>query len=71
MEWVVIVPMLLLACCFYFMARNNKVYNIRSVWIDTGDVRWDIYSYNYMFLPNKKNWFGVRWPQDSQYEKIK
>ena len=54
--------------CLYQLVRNEKVYKILSAWRDANDIRCSTYNYNYMFNPKKNNWFGLRWPQDNQYE---
>lgn len=59
------VPILYL---FYQSARNNEVFKIRHVWINTGDERRDRYSYHFMVNPNKHNWYGLRFPKDNHYK---
>lgn len=51
--------------------RNSKIYNIRIKWIDSNDIRYDIYSYDIMLNPCKSNWFGLKYPKDKHFPKIK
>lgn len=58
---------LALIYCFYQFVRSNEVYKIRITWIDNSDPRWDNYTYDEMFLPNLRNWFGLKFPRDSDF----
>ena len=71
---LVIIHLLAVACfigssyCFYQIARTEKVYKIRINWIDTKDSRYPKYTYNEMFIPSPSNWFGLKYPNDSQFK---
>ena len=52
---------------FYQFFRNNAVYKIRIHWIDTHDPRWERHEYNDMFRPSKDNWYGIKYPKDSDF----
>ena len=51
----------------YQLFRNNKVYKIRIKWIENDDPRHDYYSYDFMFVPSKYNWFGLKFPTDKAF----
>lgn len=52
----------------YQLVRNATIFNIRGVWIKTRDNRWYTYSYQHMFAPKKSNWYGLKYPTDSDYK---
>lgn len=75
METLTIVILILIAILliglgylFYQHRRNHEIYAIRIKWIDTVDARYHRYSYDYMFEPSKANWFGLKYPKDSDYK---
>lgn len=68
MQLLFIILCLLLAYLFYQLYRNDKVYEIRSKWIWSLDERYDQYSYDEMFLPSHKNWFGLKPPIDKDFK---
>ena len=47
--------------------RNDKVLKIRLNWIWTMDMRRYRYTYDEMFKPSLKNWFGLKWPRDKDF----
>jgi hypothetical protein len=52
----------------YQLKRNQAVYTIRKNWINTDQLdRLEKHTYEYMFDPNLKNWFGMRYPKDKHY----
>lgn len=51
----------------YQLRRNDAVYKIRVNWINTDDNRYQKYSYDYMFDPNRINWFGLKFPKDEHF----
>ena len=53
--------------CFYQLARNQKVYEIRVDWINENDPRRDKYTYDYMFNPSFRNWLGLKFPSKSDF----
>lgn len=53
--------------CFYQLARNQKVYEIRTDWVNEDDPRWDKYTYDYMFNPSFRNWLGLKFPSKSDF----
>lgn len=53
--------------CLYQLARNEKVYKIRINWINKNDPRLDKYTYEDMFRPSFKNWFGLKFPKESDF----
>jgi hypothetical protein len=67
METLLIILVLALIYCFYQLARNKKVYDIRMDWIKENDPRWDKYTYDYMFKPSFRNWFGLKFPIKSDF----
>lgn len=60
-------PILLLIYCIYQLMRNQKVYKIRIYWIIKNDPRYDKYTYDDMFKPNLKNWFGLKFPNENDF----
>ena len=58
---------LALIYCFYQLARNQKVYKIRINWIIKNDPRWDKHTYDDMFKPSLKNWFGLKFPNEKDF----
>lgn len=60
-------PVLVLIYCIYQLKRNQKVYKIRTKWINEGDPRWDKYTYDYMFKPSFKNWLGLKFPNENDF----
>lgn len=54
--------------CFYQLMRNNKVYSIRSKWLEKGDSRYNKYTYSKMMDPNRSNLYGLEWPKESNYK---
>lgn len=53
---------------FYQMARNDKVFNIRRKWILESDERWLKYSYSTMFEPKQENWYGLKFPNEKDFQ---
>lgn len=53
--------------CTYQLIRNAMVYKIRVKWIYSNDKRYYKYSYDYMFEPHKRNWYGLKLPFDSSF----
>jgi len=51
----------------YQIARIRKLYKIRVNWIETDDIRYTTTSYDEQVDPNKTNWYGFKWPKDSDY----
>jgi hypothetical protein len=49
------------------LQRNLKVFQIRVKWLLNDDLRYESYSYNDMFKPNKSNWFGLKLPNEKDY----
>lgn len=58
---------LALIYCFYQLARNQKVYEIRADWINEDGPRWYRYTYDYMFTPSFRNWLGLKFPSKSDF----
>ena len=61
------VLVLALIYCFYQLARNQKVYEIRIDWVNEDDPRWSKYTYDYMFNPSFRNWLGLKFPSKSDF----
>lgn len=53
---------------FYQFARNDKIYAIKIKWINNKEQKNDKYSYNYMFGPSKHNWYGLKFPAESDFK---
>ena len=54
---------------FYQMFRNEEVYKIVTKWVDNKKYdRCEKYSYDYMMKPNRCNWYGLKWPNEKDYE---
>ena len=51
----------------YQFKRITCVYDIRVNWIKTNDPRYNKYSFDKMSDPNRKNWFGLKYPKDSDF----
>ena len=66
---LIILGILVLALiyCFYQLARNQKVYEIRQEWIITNSPKRDKYTYDYMFNPSFRNWLGLKFPSKSDF----
>lgn len=71
---IIIILGVFLLICFgmvgyltYQLRRNDAVYKIRKNWIKTDDSRLVTYSYDYMFDPNRDNWFGLKFPKDNHF----
>ena len=43
------------------------VFQIRVKWIESKDKRYYKYSFDYMFKPHKRNWYGLKLPFDSSF----
>lgn len=69
LDFLHITCLLALIYILYQMLRNNEVYSIRIDWIITNDKRFDKYSYDEMFNPSKKNYYGLRYPRDKHFNK--
>ena len=69
MSLVIFLVVLILGLIYwiYQLIRNEMVYRIRIKWINSNDKRHDIYSYDYMFEPHKRNWYGLKLPLDSHF----
>lgn len=65
---VMIVLGILLLYYFYQWARNDRVYRIRIKWLNNDDARYPQYSYDEMYNPSKKNWFGLKFPKDKHFK---
>lgn len=52
---------------FYQLARNKKIYKIRTHWRRKYDPRIEMYSYEYMFNPSFKNWLGFKFPNENDF----
>ena len=65
---VLLICILALIYYSYQLKRNDEVYNIQVHWINTYDKRHIQYDYDYMFEPNKSNWYGLKWPRDKDYK---
>lgn len=65
--FALIVCLLMLGYFSYQLKRNDAVYKIRKNWIETRDPRHELYSYSYMFDPNKINLFGLKYPRDNHF----
>lgn len=63
-----IVMILFLLCSVYELLRNNEVYHIRTKWIETSDNRHSKYTYQDMYLPSGDNWYGLKFPRDSDFK---
>lgn len=50
------------------LLRNNEVYHIRTKWIETSDNRHSKYTYQDMYLPSGDNWYGLKFPRDSDFK---
>jgi len=62
--------LLFLIYAVYQLIHNSAVYKIRIKWINEN--RWSIYykyTYDEMFDPNKSNWYGLKFPKESDYLK--
>lgn len=55
-------------CVIYQLLRNNAVFFIRSKWTNKRDTRWYTYTYDEMFEPCKKNWYGFKYPRDKDFK---
>ena len=66
---LIIIGILVLALiyCFYQLARNQKVYEIRKDWIIEDDKKRYKYTYDYMFKPSFRNWLGLKFPSKSDF----
>ena len=52
----------------YQLVRNEIVYRIHMKWIDNEEYeRLNRYDYDFMLNPNKKNLFGLKWPNEKDY----
>ena len=51
----------------YQILRNEAIYQIRTKWNIEDDRRWYKYSYDYMHSPSKQNWYGLKWPRESNF----
>lgn len=54
---------------FFQIKRDDATYDLKVKWLKRGDVRYDKYSYNYIFKPSKQNWYGLKMPKDSDFKK--
>lgn len=52
----------------YQLLRNQKVGKIRLNWLDKKDPRLSKYTYEEMFLPSKKNRYGLQMPEDKDFK---
>lgn len=53
----------------YQIIRNEKVYRIRMVWLgDSNFSKLERYSYEYMYVPSKHNWWGLKYPTKSNFK---
>lgn len=65
---MMIITVLFVGYMLYQIKRNHTVYDIRINWINTDDDRWNVYSYQEMFVPSKSNWYGFKFPKDSDFK---
>lgn len=49
------------------LKRNKEVFNIMCKWRNTNDDRYMRYSYDDLYQPNRKNWYGLRMPKEEHY----
>lgn len=64
-----VVSCILLLYSLYQLCRNEKVYQIQMKWLDNDEFdRLNKHSYDYMMDANKKNWFGLKYPNEKDYE---
>lgn len=68
MEAVLIILTLALLYCAYQLIRNQVVYEIRKKWIINDDKRIYKYTYDYMFVPRKENYFGLQYPREINFQ---
>lgn len=65
----ILIGFLVMAYLAYQRVRNEAVYNIKVKWLDNGEFeRCRRNSYDHMYKPNLKNWFGLRWPREKNYK---
>lgn len=60
--------LLFLIYLLYQGKRNDAVYKIRMSWVNNQDKRRYKYSYDYMFMPKLKNYFGLQYPKDKHFK---
>ena len=49
--------------------RVNKVYTIRTKWVDTMQLaRWDKYSFDEMLKRDRSTWFGLKMPKEEDFK---
>ena len=49
--------------------RVNRVYTIRTKWVDTMQLaRWDKYSFEDMLKRNKSTWYGLKMPKEEDFK---
>ncbi len=65
---ILVLLVLLIFYCFYQLKRNKEVFNIRKKWIDTDDKRRYKFSYDCMFNPSKYNLYGLKYPNEEDFE---
>lgn len=64
-----LLPLIICVYFVYQLIRNQKVYNIRIKWLRNDELdRHMRYTYNEMMDPNKKNWYGLKFPNEKDYQ---
>ena len=51
----------------YQLERNYKVLKIRKKWYYNDNPKLKKYSFDEMLDPNKKNWFGFKYPNEKDF----
>ena len=65
---LIVVFLIVAAISIYQTKRSDKVFDIRLNWIGNGE--WDKlrkYTWKYMYKPNKHNWYGIKYPKETDY----
>ena len=67
MQILLIFSVLVFLYLIYQLIREEMVFQIRVKWIESKDKRYYKYSFDYMFKPHKRNWYGLKLPFDSSF----
>ena len=67
-DLVIVFTLLVLFYCLYQILRNNKVYNIRTKWTSQRSELWYKYTYDEMYIPSRKNWYGFKYPNEKDFK---
>lgn len=68
-EAVLIICLLVILYAVLQMIRNEMIYRIRKRWIEQDNYeRWFSISYDAMWTPCRKNWFGLKLPKDKDFK---